>query len=86
MTGGAHMNVTYWPTPDDSPHGQVNDSHTVLYITNQFHFQSAHVQFSANDAAFTVQYLRALAAAATDLADQVQQKLEDDTVKAVLES
>lgn len=86
--GGSHTSITHWPTLEDHPRGKVNDNHSVLYLTSQFSFQSVHVQFGTTPEALalTVQYLRELAAAATDLADQVQHKLEDATVAAVLES
>lgn len=75
---GAHVNVTYWPEPNDHPRGCIGSNNSALHFASSAQFQSVHLQFHhPADDKRTIQYLRELAAAATDLADQLERKVED---------
>lgn len=75
---GAHVHITYFPTETDRPYGTIGDNNVALHVTRSASYQSLTLQFSypADDAS-AIRYLRALAAAATDLADDLEQRKLD---------
>ena len=84
---GNHVHITYFPSEKDHPHGSIGGNNTALHLPGRSSVQGLALQFSwPSDGELAVRYLRELAAVATDLADQVQRRIEDETVKAVLES
>lgn len=78
MSGGAHVSFTYWPEPDDHPAGRIGGNNSSLHFNRLGGFQGAHLQFhSPSGDKQAIQYLRELAASATDLADQLERKVEE---------
>lgn len=87
MSGGNHVHVNYFPSEHDHPTGSIGRNNVALRFESMGTFQDLTLQFSHPDEdALAVRYLRELAAAATDLADQVQKGMEDATAEAVLQS
>lgn len=75
---GAHVNITYWPEPDDHPRGYIGSNNSALHFNRTGQFQSVHLQFHhPADDTRTIQYLRELAKAADDLAEELARKMED---------
>lgn len=76
------------PDENDSPYGRMcGSASNIPAIDFAGPYRSGGtMQFQPGELHVALRYLRELAAVATDLADQVQTRLEDETVKAVLES
>lgn len=83
---GAHVSITYWPTTSDRPQPSIHSNIVALRLAALSSYQGVQLQFSPGDDQNALRYLRELAGVATDLADQVQRKLEDETVKGLLSS